>query len=92
MNYKFTMSSDAERDIEKHIRSGRKDLAAKVHSLIPELEEHPRTGTGHPEALRHKDTEMWSRRIDSKHRLIYEIRDNELVVIAISAYGHYGDK
>jgi toxin YoeB len=92
MNYKFTMSSDAERDVEKHIHNGRKDLAAKVHSLIPEQEAHPRTGTGHPEALRHQETEMWSRRIDAKHRLIYEIRDDELIVIAISASGHYGDK
>lgn len=30
--------------------------------------------------------------ITKKHRLIYEIHDNEVVVIVISAYGHYSDK
>ncbi|MDR0955320.1 MAG: Txe/YoeB family addiction module toxin [Rikenellaceae bacterium] len=92
MSYKFITTSGAERDIENHIRSGRKKLVQKVYALIPELEAHPRTGTGKPEQLRHTKGEMWSRRIDSKHRLVYEIREDELVVIAISAYGHYGEK
>jgi len=36
--------------------------------------------------------EFWSRRIDDKHRLVYKIAEDELTVIAISAYGHYDDK
>ena len=27
-----------------------------------------------------------------KHRLVYEIHDNEVVVLVISAWGHYDDK
>ena len=34
----------------------------------------------------------WSRRITRKHRLIYEIIDDRVVVIVITAYGHYDDK
>ncbi|MFR9624293.1 MAG: type II toxin-antitoxin system YoeB family toxin, partial [Rikenellaceae bacterium] len=54
----------------------------------------PRSGTGKPERLKGyaPEREMWSRRIDSKNRLIYQIKEQELVVIAVAAYGHYDDK
>ena len=64
----------------------------KVQGLIEELKEHPRVGTGHPEQLSGDLSGKWSRRINKKHRLIYEIRDQEVIVIVISAYGHYTDK
>ena len=64
----------------------------KALRLIGELMEHPHTGTGHPEQLSGDLTGKWSRRITKRHRLIYEIHDNEVVVIVISAYGHYSDK
>ena len=92
MSYTFEMSPEAEHDIETHVRAGRKKLAAKIYSFIPELEAHPRTGTGKPEQLRHMEGEVWSRRIDSKHRLVYKIKEEKLIVVAVSAAGHYGDK
>ncbi len=64
----------------------------KAQNLIEELKEHPYTGTGHPEQLSGDLSGKWNRQITKKHRLIYEIHDNEVVVIAISAYGHYSDK
>lgn len=64
----------------------------KVQNLIEVLKEHPHTGTGHPELLSGDLSGKWSRLITKKHRLIYEIHDNEVVVIVISAYGHYNDK
>lgn len=59
---------------------------------MDELYIHPKTGTGHPEQLKGGHNNQWSRRINQKHRLIYEIRDTEVIVIIISAYGHYSDK
>ena len=64
----------------------------KAIKLIDELYEHPKTGTGKPEPLRGDKGGQWSRRITKKHRLVYEIRDMEVIVIVISAYGHYEDK
>lgn len=64
----------------------------KVSKLIEELKQHPKMGTGHPEPLKGNRTNQWSRHITDKHRLIYEIRDTEVIVIVISAYGHYDDK
>ena len=64
----------------------------KAISFIEELRTHPRTGTGHPEPLKGQPEGRWSRQITKKHRLIYRIFDDEVVVLVISSYGHYGDK
>ena len=53
---------------------------------------HPTTGIGKPEKLKYKNEVIWSRQINKKDRLVYEIIDFEIVVIIISALGHYGDK
>ena len=92
MRYNIIVKPDFENDIKKHIKSGNKKLVVKVSQFMSELKEHPRTGTGKPEQLKGHNEEVWSRRIDSKHRLVYEIQEQELIVIAISAYDHYGDK
>ena len=64
----------------------------KAIKLIDELYEHPKTGTGKPEPLSGEKAGQWSRRITKKHRLVYEIRDAQVIVIVVSAYGHYSDK
>ena len=64
----------------------------KAVKLIDELYEHPGTGTGKPEPLSGDKVGQWSRRITKKHRLVYEIRDMEVIVIVISSYGYYEDK
>ena len=64
----------------------------KLMKLEAELREHPRTGTGHPEQLRGDRSNQWSRRITQKHRLVYEIYDTEVIVLILTAYGHYQDR
>jgi toxin YoeB len=59
---------------------------------LTELREHPKTGTGKPELLKHYETPTWSRRINDRHRLIYRIEDSNVVVLILSFWGHYGDK
>lgn len=63
----------------------------KVKTLISELVLHPTTGTGQPELLRHEKSSQWSRRITKKHRLVYKILEDEVIVLVLSAYGHYND-
>lgn len=65
---------------------------AKVYDLLAELMDHPRTGTGHPHQLSGDRAGQWSRSITKKHRLVYEIHDNEIVVLVLASYGHYDDK
>ena len=64
----------------------------KAIRLIDELREHPTTGTGHPEPLRGDRAGQWSRRITDKHRLVYRIYETEVVVLVLTAFGHYEDK
>ncbi len=64
----------------------------KALRLITELYEHPRTGTGHPEQLKGHPQGRWSRRITRKHRLVYEIHETEILVLVLTAYGHYSDR
>ena len=65
----------------------------KVIKLIKELHEHPRIGTGKPELMKYgKLKGLWSRRITGKHRLVYSIKDSEIVVLVLSAKRHYDDK
>jgi toxin YoeB len=59
---------------------------------LEELKDHPTTGRGKPEQLKHYSLPTWSRRISSKHRLVYQIHENIVTVIIIAAYGHYADK
>ena len=54
--------------------------------------EHPTTGTGQPEALKHNLSGLYSRRINQKHRLIYSINEHLVTIYILSAYAHYGDK
>ena len=73
-------------------KSGKKTANSKIEKIFLELEDHPTIGIGKPEKLKYKDVNVWSRQINKKDRLIYEIIDQEVVVIIISALGHYNDK
>jgi toxin YoeB len=89
MTYIIKLTSKAEQDLQVHIRSGNKLLLQKITALFAELQEHPRFGTGQIEKLRYYDEEIWSRRINREHRIVYRIQDKIVTITVISAYGHY---
>jgi toxin YoeB len=62
---------------------------AKAITLIEELKEHPTSGTGKPEPLKHNLSGYWSRRIDQKNLMVYRIEEEKVTVVVISAAGHY---
>lgn len=88
MQYKIVFSPIALEDIRK-LQNNAPDAIKKLARLLDELKEHPRSGTGKVERLRHYNEETWSRRITQEHRLVYQIYDNIVQVLVISAYGHY---
>lgn len=91
MAYKIKYQKQAVIDAAK-LQKTEPNAFKKLVKLEGELREHPRTGTGHPEQLRGDRSNQWSRRITQKHRLVYEIYDTEVVVLVLTAYGHYEDK
>jgi toxin YoeB len=64
----------------------------KIERLLFEIMLHPYTGTGKPKPLSGDRVGQWSRRITDKHRLVYSVNDTEVVVLVLSASGHYDDK
>ncbi len=90
--YSIRVDKEARKDLEKIYRSGNKTDISKIEKIFRELEEHPKTGTGKPEVLKHELVGLWSRQINKKDRLVYEIVDMEVLVIILSAQGHYSDK
>ncbi len=92
MSYVLEFSRTALEDIEKHKRSGDRPTLRKIERLLNELMEHPTTGTGRPEMLKHNLAGLYSRRIDRKHRLVYSVNEQIVVVHVLSAWPHYKDK
>ena len=87
MGYHLDFTDKAKEDIAAHKKSGNKAVLNKLLTLLEQLEEHPFTGTGKPEPLKHNLSGMWSRRINKEHRLVYQIEGN--TVFILSAKGHY---
>lgn len=56
--------------------------ALKIIKLIREIQRQPFTGTGKPEPLKHELAGCWSRRIDKEHRLIYEVFEDKIRILA----------
>ena len=91
MNYKIDFSDDAAKVIKKWKKSNPRAFK-KLYKLLPELEQHPRSGTGHPEALKGGKEITWSRHITANDRIIYDIYDNVITVLVVEVEGHYNDK
>ena len=91
-HYTIIVKDTAKIDFEKHKKSGNKSMINKITKIIEELRIHPYTGTGKPEPLKHDLKGLWSRRINQKDRLIYEVVEQIVTVYIVSAIGHYDDK
>ena len=59
-----------------------KKTLKRLNALIEATAREPFTGIGKPEALRGDLTGYWSRRIDDVNRLVYQVADGELNIIA----------
>lgn len=91
--YELVYSEEYLSDIKKHAKSGQKIILSKIEELLCEIENTPLTGKGKVERLKgYDDKEVYSRRIDQKHRLVYEVFEKEKEIVVLSAYGHYDDK
>ena len=59
-----------------------KKIVLKIFRLINEVQRNPFHGIGKPEPLRRNLAGLWSRRIDNEHRLIYDVRQDKIIVLA----------
>ena len=87
--YIIELTDLAKVDLQKHKKSGNKTTINKINRIFEDLENHPYTGVGNPEALKYELSGFWSRRLNQKDRLIYSVNENLVIVEVISAMGHY---
>lgn len=55
--------------------------ADKIRKLCTEIQKNPFKGIGKPEPLQFNLQGCWSRRIDSEHRLVYEVDKNTIFIL-----------
>lgn len=87
MAYSVRVSNTAKVHL-KLLRTKCPQMLSRVVLLLDGVLLDPRTGLGKPERLKHYNSrEVWSRRIDKKNRLVYEIRADEITILSV--FGHY---
>ena len=91
MKYLIEFSSTADKSISKFKKSN-PILFKKLVEIILDISQHPRTGKGHPEALKCGGGTMYSRRISAQHRIVYDVYDDMVCVLILTVEGHYSDK
>jgi len=62
-------------------------ILKRINVLIKDILRNPFDGIGKPEPLKFKWSGFWSRRINDEHRLVYTVKDRQ-VIIAQCRY-HY---
>jgi toxin YoeB len=68
-------------DLAWWVRHDRK-VALRITKLLTETARTPFEGTGKPEALKHEFAGCWSRRVTKEHRLVYEVSDERIRILA----------
>ncbi|NOY61508.1 MAG: Txe/YoeB family addiction module toxin [Calditrichaeota bacterium] len=59
-----------------------KKIYRRIVSLIMDTLREPFHGIGKPEPLKHQLQGYWSRRINNEHRLVYQVRDEAIIIIS----------
>ncbi|PYS20460.1 MAG: Txe/YoeB family addiction module toxin [Acidobacteria bacterium] len=59
-----------------------RNKALRIINLIKDIQRDPFRGIGKPEPLKHELKGCWSRRIDNEHRLIYEVAQHKIRILA----------
>jgi toxin YoeB len=67
--------------------AGERSTVKRINRMIEEATRDPGSGIGKPERLSHNLSGYWSRRITDEHRLVYQLRDEELIIV--QARYHY---
>ena len=62
----------------------------RINKLVEDAQRNPYEGLGKPEMLKGSLLDLWSRRINEKDRLIYDVQGDTIRIY--SARSHYSDK
>ena len=68
----LVVSAEAPDDLRHWVETDARK-AGRILRLVEEICRSPFTGTGKPEPLKYLGGNVWSRRIDQEHRLVYSV-------------------
>jgi len=92
VEYHIEITKIAHKHLHIILKSGTFSDRKKIDLFLEEIRYDPRIGIGKPEQLKYVKGEIWSRVINKKDRFIYEIREDDKIIIINSMLGHYDDK
>jgi toxin YoeB len=78
---KLEFDVSAVEDLAYWVQQDRKK-ALRILELIKGLQQDPFGGLGKPEPLKHELSGCWSRRIDQEHRLVYQVTEERIRILA----------
>ena len=79
----IVFTENALKDLKHWQTSGNNAIKNKISQLLLAIKQDPCRGIGKPEALKHFLTGCWSRRINKEHRLVYQVDENQITVLAL---------
>ena len=85
----FTFSLKAKEDYQYFEKHSTKSLI-RIAKLLEAIADNPFEGIGKPKQLGHHFSGAWSRRVDTRHRIVYAVENGQIYIISLR--GHYGDK
>ncbi len=85
----FTFSLKAKEDYQYFEKHSPKSLI-RIAKLLEAIADNPFEGIGKPKQLGHHFSGAWSRRVDTRHRIVYAVENGQIYIISLR--GHYGDK
>jgi Txe/YoeB family toxin of toxin-antitoxin system len=85
MSYEVRYKNSLKGDLKKLKAAG---LAAKFLDIVATLEKNPYERRDGFEKLQPQSDNLYSRRINIRHRVVYEIRERDKTVDIYSAWSH----
>ena len=76
---KYVFVDESWEDYQYWLNTDKK-VISRINELLKDISRSPFSGLGKPEPLKYKYRGFWSRRIDAEHRLIYQVKNDEVLI------------
>ena len=90
--YTLIFSNVALKDLAFHDKAGNRTTTKRIDRILKELETTPFIGIGNPHELGYNFAGRWSRHLNKKDVIIYDVDETQKIVQIYSARYHYLDR
>ena len=88
MSYSIAFLPQARKDFDEWKKTDGKTVV-KIKEILKDIAGHPYSGIGKPEPLKWSLSGKWSRRINRKDRIVYEVDGDRILVFVLAMGYHY---